>query len=312
MQLLRTRQNDDEAKQEAVRCLQEASGLVGIVRRRRFTAAVVEALLAASKLGLSLHEIYVDSSSPSSRSADAATPAATADVLASKDEGEACPSVHDHEMHEFFQRIHAVNPYEEFDAAGLEYTAGEHQGHDQSMMAALIHAISPRLIIEVGSWKGGSAIQMASVVRRRGWGCSTKILCVDTWLGTSTDLKANRRALKNGYPTVYYEFVHNIMSAGLSSVVVPLPAPANIAAKFLGYLLDKDEMPAADLIFIDGNHDYDDVVSDITNYFPFLSPGGIMFGDDFGWAGVKKAVQEFAHKHNLTVLSPGGRTWMIA
>ena len=83
--------------------------------------------------------------------------------------------------------VYAVNPYEEFDAAGLEYTAGEHQGHDQSMMAALIHAISPRLIIEVGSWKGGSAIQMASVVRRRGWGCSTKILCVDTWLGTSTE-----------------------------------------------------------------------------------------------------------------------------
>jgi predicted O-methyltransferase YrrM len=71
-------------------------------------------------------------------------------------------------------------------------------------------------------------------------------------------------------------------------------------------------MPAADLIFIDGNHDYDDVRADIHNYFPFLAPGGIMFGDDFGWAGVKKAVHEFAGKHNLTVLSPGGRTWMIA
>ena len=35
---------------------------------------------------------------------------------------------------------------------------------------------------------------------------------------------------------------------------MPLPAPANIAAKFLGYLLDKDEMPSADLVFIDGNH----------------------------------------------------------
>ena len=71
-------------------------------------------------------------------------------------------------------------------------------------------------------------------------------------------------------------------------------------------------MPLADLIFIDGNHDYDDVRADISHYFPMLAPGGIMFGDDFGWAGVKKVVNEFAGRHNLTVLSPGGRTWMIA
>jgi len=102
------------------------------------------------------------------------------------------------------------------------------------------------------------------------------------------------------------------MSAGLTSVVIPLPAPANIASKFLGYLLDKDEMPTADLIFIDGNHDYDDVRADIANYFPLLSPGGIMFGDDFAWAGVSKAVNEYALRHNLTVVSPGGRTWMMA
>eukprot|EP00961_Rhodomonas_salina_P303088 3941093-Rhodomonas_salina.1 len=32
------------------------------------------------------------------------------------------------------------------------------------------------------------------------------------------------------------------------------------------------ELPTADLIFIDGNHDYDDVRADIRNYFPLLSP----------------------------------------
>mmetsp|Transcript_24838 Transcript_24838/g.38990 ORF Transcript_24838/g.38990 Transcript_24838/m.38990 type:complete len:107 (+) Transcript_24838:47-367(+) len=103
----------------------------------------------------------------------------------------------------------------------------------------------------------------------------------------------------------------NIIKAGCSSVVIPIPAPANIGSKMLTYLQDREEMPTADLIFIDGNHDYDDVRADIRNFFPLLSPRGIMFGDDFGWAGVKKAVYEFAEEHSLTVYSPGGRTWLM-
>ncbi|EKX47310.1 hypothetical protein GUITHDRAFT_162687 [Guillardia theta CCMP2712] len=225
---------------------------------------------------------------------------------------EACPSEDEHELSAVFRQIHPQNPYSDFDSTGLTFSAGEHQGHDTNMMASLIHLTQPKLIIEVGSWKGGSAIQMGSVLRAKGWGCRTKIICVDTWLGTSTDLKSQRLPLKNGYPTVQREFMHNIISSGFSSVVIPIAAPANIASKYLKYLLDREDLPLADLIFIDGNHDYDDVKADIANYFPILSPKGIMFGDDYGWAGVKKAVDEFASSRNMTVFSPGGRTWLIA
>mmetsp|Transcript_51071 Transcript_51071/g.159583 ORF Transcript_51071/g.159583 Transcript_51071/m.159583 type:complete len:446 (-) Transcript_51071:1327-2664(-) len=236
----------------------------------------------------------------------------TADVLSSEGGAEACPSEDEHELSAVFRQIHPQNPYSDFDSTGLTFSAGEHQGHDTNMMASLIHLTQPKLIIEVGSWKGGSAIQMGSVLRAKGWGCRTKIICVDTWLGTSTDLKSQRLPLKNGYPTVQREFMHNIISSGFSSVVIPIAAPANIASKYLKYLLDREDLPLADLIFIDGNHDYDDVKADIANYFPILSPKGIMFGDDYGWAGVKKAVDEFASSRNMTVFSPGGRTWLIA
>ncbi|EKO36047.1 methyltransferase domain protein [SAR86 cluster bacterium SAR86E] len=36
-----------------------------------------------------------------------------------------------------------------------------------------------------------------------------------------------------------------------------------------------------DLIFIDGNHTYDYVLSDLRNYWPKLKPGGVLCGDDF-------------------------------
>jgi len=104
----------------------------------------------------------------------------------------------------------------------------------------------------------------------------------------------------------------NVIQAGYASCIVPLAAPANIGAKYLAFLQDRGLCPSADLIFIDGNHDYDDVKQDIHNFFPLLSPSGLMFGDDYGWAGVKKAVDEFAAEHNLRVFSPGHRTWLIA
>ena len=37
----------------------------------------------------------------------------------------------------------------------------------------------------------------------------------------------------------------------------------------------------ADVIFIDGNHSYDYVLRDISNYFPKVKPGGIICGDDY-------------------------------
>jgi hypothetical protein len=36
-----------------------------------------------------------------------------------------------------------------------------------------------------------------------------------------------------------------------------------------------------DLIFIDGNHEYKYVLSDLKNYFPLVKYGGILCGDDF-------------------------------
>ena len=234
MDRIRKPGKSDVDTEQAADAFREAVALVSSVQRRRFSAALVEALQEATKFGVSLHGIFTAAESHT---------AETADVLASQEDTEACAVPGDHELDDFFQRIHPINPYEGFEEQGLEYTAGEHQGHDQGMMAALIHVLAPRLIIEVGSHKGGSAIQMASVVKRRGWGCRTKILCVDTWLGTSTDLKASRRPVKNGFPTVYREFMNNILSAGLSSIVVPLPAPANIAVSPCRGILDTCTRP---------------------------------------------------------------------
>ena len=48
-----------------------------------------------------------------------------------------------------------------------------------------------------------------------------------------------------------------------------------------------------DLVYIDGDHTYQGVVKDLASWFPKIRKGGMICGDDIGWPGVKRAVDEF-------------------
>lgn len=54
-----------------------------------------------------------------------------------------------------------------------------------------------------------------------------------------------------------------------------------------------------DFVFVDGNHHYEYVKSDIKNYYSLLNEGGIIAGDDANWIGVAQAVTEFAIENEL-------------
>lgn len=50
-----------------------------------------------------------------------------------------------------------------------------------------------------------------------------------------------------------------------------------------------------DLVFIDGDHTYNQVKADIKAWLPHIKPGGILCGHDYGfetWPGVKQAFDE--------------------
>ena len=65
-----------------------------------------------------------------------------------------------------------------------------------------------------------------------------------------------------------------------------------------------------DLVFIDGNHEYNAISEDITMWRPKVKIGGILSGHDYGSTrhpGVKQAVDESFGK--LICLSEGGVWW---
>jgi hypothetical protein len=162
---------------------------------------------------------------------------------------------------------------------------------DRQIFPALIQQLKPSLIIEVGSWMGLSAANMAASCKALGLN-DTAVVCVDTWLGSKEHWRdpnlVGHLELQNGYPTFYRRFMTNMVQAGVSDVVVPVPMPSQIGASYL-----KDFKLQAELIYIDGSHEEKDVYDDLTAYWDLLHPGGVVFGDDFPWESVANAVKAF-------------------
>jgi Methyltransferase domain len=196
--------------------------------------------------------------------------------------------------------LHAEDPYAGFDAGA--WPPDLHGwGGDSPAFRELILETKPRLIVEVGTWKGASAIEMARVLADAG--LPGEILCIDTWLGalefwTDHDDPERYRSLRlrHGWPQVYYQFLANVVHRGHQSRIIPFPQTSATGALWLRYYDIR-----AELIYIDASHEEEDVLADLSAYWEVLAPGGTLFGDDYDWDGVRLAVQQFAGEHRLTI-----------
>jgi hypothetical protein len=196
--------------------------------------------------------------------------------------------------------LHRVDPYQDFDPTAWPDDASG-WGSDSPAFGEWIDLLKPARIIEVGSWKGGSALTLARHQQRHG--IDGEILCVDTWLGALemwTDLDDPTRhgslALHHGYPSLYYTFLANVARAGQQSRITPFPIPSITAAQWCAL-----RGVTAGLIYIDGSHEEEDVYQDLVVWWDLVAAGGILGGDDWSWDGVRLAVQRFARENQLTI-----------
>ena len=174
----------------------------------------------------------------------------------------------------------------------------------------LIEAVRPSLIVEVGTWMGHSAIHMSRSSAR--FSSDPLTICVDTWLGSYEHYFKDEYlldlALQHGRPTFYAKFLANIVFHDLTKQILPLSVSSNSGCEILQRL-----GIAADLIYIDAGHGYDDVSNDLRNYQKLLSPTGVIFGDDYFFKPLKRAVDDFAEASGLHVASYGdrGHKWVL-
>ncbi|XP_058745500.1 uncharacterized protein LOC131618254 [Vicia villosa] len=172
----------------------------------------------------------------------------------------------------------------------------------------LIRKVQPRIIVEVGTFLGASAIHMAELTQRLG--LETQILCIDDfrgWAGFRDKVK--NIAMLNGDVLLYYQFLQNVVTFNQTGSILPLPFSSGSGLSKLC------EMGIwADLVEIDAGHDFLSAWSDINRGYRIVRPGGIIFGHDYFTAadnrGVRRAVDLFAKIHNLKV-NVDGQHWVI-
>lgn len=220
---------------------------------------------------------------------------------------------------EISKLIHDIDPYENFVPKKLKLYSFSNESFYKDYIKNITYNKKPKLAIEVGSWLGFSSIQIASCLREIS-NEDSGLICIDTWLGSrefwttkndkggwwniykNIDYRTYKEkhykslSLLNGYPTLYYDFLSNVVLSNLKEFIVPFPQTSLIAGRWL-----KSHDISADLIYIDASHDYEDVKHDLSTYWEILSNDGVMFGDDYQTPDVKKAVDEFVKFNNLSI-----------
>ena len=197
--------------------------------------------------------------------------------------------------------IHQVSPYENFDIDNYKLDL-RGWGSSSPVFEILIIDNRPKIIIEVGTWNGSSAITMAKHAQEHE--LETTIICIDTWLGSPEHrIDADYREslhLKHGFPRIYYQFLANVILSDMQHCIVPLPQVSISACRWLTQMGFCDKLGKADLIYIDADHTFNSVYPEITEFWNLLAPGGIMFGDDYNdaWPEVKQAVKVFTENLN--------------
>lgn len=150
-------------------------------------------------------------------------------------------------------------------------------------------ASKSKLIVELGSWRGRSAVA---------WAQNTDgvVYCIDTWANDAYGI-----TFPNDPPDLHRrpdwlmtEFLRN--TSGLRNIV-PIRTRTTIAASIF---VNLGLQPG--VIFVDAGHSRKDVMEDLNAWLPLLADGGVICGHDYGyggWPDVQSVVNEYVANGRL-------------
>ncbi len=171
----------------------------------------------------------------------------------------------------------------------------EHGWFGPEHVELLSGALSPetKIVLELGSWLGLSTRFIARNAP------NALVFAVDTWAG-SVEHRKDPNLIKM-LPTLYDTFIKSCWE--YRNRIIPMRMGTVSAMKLLHV-----HGIVPDLIYIDASHDYADVKPDIHHAFG-LFPTAAIAGDDFLWAGVERAVREWALDGMLPAVAKGNIWW---
>lgn len=157
----------------------------------------------------------------------------------------------------------------------LRFTSSWFAGHRVSW-DKVFDELSPKMILEVGSYEGQSTAYMASRSCSVGI-TATKITCIDTWEGGREHGGIDMNEIEKNY-----DWNMNALSDFYKDKLQIRKIKGSSHDAIIN-LLAAGEGGIYDFAYIDGSHDASDVLFDALLAFKALRVGGIMCFDDFLW-----------------------------
>ena len=159
------------------------------------------------------------------------------------------------------------------------------------LLKSMKHISKFGLVVEIGSWMGGSSVKLAEGIIKYKNGA--RLYCVDPFKEFCDDLEVVRKGRD----------IRKIFDKNMKGYLHHVVEMYSVDAS------DEFEDESIDFIFIDGDHTYEGVKSDIEAWYPRIVTGGVMCGHDFGakYPGVGKAVKEIFKEFSL----PARSIWKV-
>ena len=164
---------------------------------------------------------------------------------------------------EVFQNRTVEHP----DGRKLKVTANISRPNVEALIR-FVHDRQPRLVIEIGMAYGVSTIAILSGLSETGQG---RLISIDPYLG---------------WPTGRVVALHQVARAGLSNFH---EHRHECSYASLPKLLAEGLQP--DLVYIDGNHNFDYVFTDFFFADKLIRAGGVIAFNDSGWRSVYKVIR---------------------
>lgn len=121
--------------------------------------------------------------------------------------------------------------------------------------------------VEIGSWLGKSSLVLSKGLKGK---TEPKLYCIDPFNGDAdeVDRAMYGREMRKMNRTLKETFLDNMKKHGVLDVVRPME----------GYSFEfaADFKEPINLLFIDGNHDYEAVLQDYEQWSPLVKPGGMI------------------------------------
>lgn len=196
-----------------------------------------------------------------------------------------------HERSEEYTSLDHVLPFDGFGWFGKS---------NKENIAKLIKKHNVHTVVELGSFLGLSTRFIAKLLPQDGI-----VYAVDHWLGSKEHQNPSKKKVYHKLPTLYEQFLSNIIHAGLCDKVIPLKMSTLEAVHAISL--------RPNMVYVDASHDFDSVLKDLEAWFPLIQGHGVMCGDDWDWGKdvpVRRAVIHFARQHNLKYASYGN-FWVL-